>query len=146
MKKVMTLIVCLLAVQLSTAAPDDRPIEFTQLPAKAQQMINEHFPEHSIALVKMDSELFDKSYEVFFTNGNKVEFDRGGIWTEVDCKHNRLPEKLVPEQIRNYVSKNYPGISIYKIEKESRNRLEVSMANGMELKFDAKFNLIGIDH
>lgn len=146
MKKVMTLIVCLLAVQLSTAVPDDKPIAFTQLPAKAQQMIKEHFPEHSIALVKMDNELFDKSYEVFFTNGNKVEFDKGGIWTEVDCKHNQLPEELVPEQIRIYVSKNYSGVNIYKIEKESRNRHEVSLTNGMDLKFDAAFNLIGIDH
>ena len=142
----MALIVCLLAIQLSTAAPDDKPIEFTQLPAKAQQMIKEHFPEHSIALVKMDNELFDKSYEVFFTDGNKIEFDRGGIWTEVDCKHNRLPERLIPEPIRNYVSKNYSGVTIYKIEKDSRKRHEVSLTNGVELKFDAKFNLIDIDH
>lgn len=145
MKKMMALMVCLLTAQLSTATPDDKPIAFTQLPAKAQQMIQEHFPEQSIALVKMDNELFDKSYEVFFTDGNKIEFDRGGLWTEVNCKHTRLPDELVPEQIRNYVSKTYVGVRIYKIEKESRNRHEVSLTNGMELKFDAAFHLIGVD-
>lgn len=146
MKKILTLIVCLLTLHLSAEASDDRRIEFNQLPTQSQQWIKKHFQDQSIALVKMESEFFYKSYEVIFTNGNKIEFDKNGNWEEIDCKYTELPKEVVPEQIRNYVSKNYPEIKISKIEKENRNRYEVGLANGLDLKFDSRFNLIDIDN
>lgn len=145
MKKILALIVCLLAIQLSAEASNDRQIEFSQLPAQSQQLIKKHFTSQSIALVKMESEFFDKSYEVIFTNGDKIEFDRKGSWKEIDCKYTQLPLEVIPVQIRNFVSKNYPQTKVSKIEKESRNRYEVELTNGLDLKFDSRFNLIDID-
>lgn len=145
MKKILTFIVCILAIQFSAKASNDIQITFTQLPATSQQLIKSHFNEQSIALVKMEKEFFDKSYEVIFTNGDKIEFDKKGIWKEIDCKYTQLPQAVVPTQIQNFVIKNYPNSKINKIEKESRNRYEVSLTNGLELKFDSKFNLIDID-
>lgn len=146
MKKILTLFLCLIFVHLSTEASNDIRIEFHQLPAQSQEWIKEHFRNQSIALVKMEKEFFTKSYEVIFTNGNKIEFDRNGTWEEIDCKYTELPLAIVPEQIKNYVSKNYPEIKISKIEKESKNRYEVGLTNGLDLKFDSKFNLIDIDN
>ncbi|MDR2915238.1 MAG: PepSY-like domain-containing protein [Tannerella sp.] len=145
-KKIVAIIVCLLTIHLSAVASDDKPITFNQLPAESQQLIKKHFPEQSVALVKMESDFFDKSYEVIFTNGNKIEFDRKGLWTEIDCKYSQFPEDLIPMQIRVYVSKNFPNIKVYKIEKEDRNCHEVGLANGVDLKFDSKYNLIDMDH
>jgi hypothetical protein len=144
-KKIVAIIVCLLTIHISAVASDDKPINFNQLPAESQQLIKKHFPEQSIALVKMERDFFDKSYEVIFTNGNKIEFDRRGSWLEIDCKYTHLPEDLIPIQIRVYVSKNYPNIKIYKIEKEERNGHEVGLANGVNLEFDSRYNLIDID-
>ena len=135
-----------MAVQLSTKASDDKPISFEQLPATSRQIIKNYFPDQSIALVKKDLDFFEKSYEVIFTNGDKIEFDRKGNWKEVDCKHTQLPDKLIPEQIKNYVSKNYTEIKIIKIEKENRNRYDVELSNGVELKFDSNYKLIDIDN
>ncbi|WP_313379859.1 PepSY-like domain-containing protein [Proteiniphilum saccharofermentans] len=145
MKKLILLFLCVTAIHVSTQAGNDRPISFDQLPAQSQQMIKKYFPNQSVALVKMEREFSGKSYEVIFTNGNKAEFDRKGIWKEIDCKYTELPSEVVPLQIANYVRANYPDLKITKIEKKSRNRHEIELLNGMELEFDANFNVIDID-
>lgn len=145
MRKLILLFLFVAAAHVTTKAGNDKPINFDQLPAQSQQMIKKYFPDQSVALVKMERELSGKSYEVIFTNGNKAEFDRKGIWKEIDCKYSELPLELVPQQITNYVSSNYPELKITKIEKKSRNRHEIELLNGMELEFDANFNVIDID-
>lgn len=143
MKKLLIVFACLLTMQAT--ASDDKPITFEQLPAPSQQFIKTYFPEQSIALVKMDSEILDKSYEVIFTNGAKVEFDKRGDWKEVDCKRAACPEGIIPVQIRDYAAQNYPNIGICKIEKENRNGYEIGLTNGVSLEFDSNFKLIDID-
>lgn len=145
MKKILTLLVCLITMQFTANASDDRPITFNQLPAKSQELVKKHFANEPIALVKMDTDFFDKSYDVAFTNGNKIEFDKNGNWKEVDCRHSQLPTSLVPAQIQKYVSTHYSGAQIIRMEKESRNRYEVNLSNGLELTFDSRFNLVDID-
>ena len=78
MKKIVALFVCLLAVSLSVRADDDRPIQFEQLPSKAQAFVKEHFPQEKVALAKMEKDFFDKKYEVIFANSSKVEFLKDG--------------------------------------------------------------------
>lgn len=145
MKRIILLFLCAATVLITVKAGNDRPINFDQLPAQSQQMIKKYFPGQSVALVKMEREFVGKSYEVIFTNGNKAEFDKKGIWKEIDCKYTELPSELVPPQITNYVRTNYHDVRITKIEKKSRNRHEIELINGLELKFDAKFNVIDID-
>lgn len=147
MRKILTMLICLLALHVSVQASNDKPIKFEQLPAKSQQFIKKSYPDRSIALVKMESDFLDKSYEVIFTNGDRVEFDRRGDWKEIESsKLSELPKDIVPKQIKEYVAKNYPNVKIKKIEKESRNCLEIELVNGVDLKFDSKYRLIDIDH
>lgn len=146
MKKMILLFLFIVAIQSTIKADDDKPIRFEQLPAQSQEMIKTHFPKQSIALVKMESDFFDRSYEVIFTNGSKVEFDKKGVWKEVDCKYTELPVEIVPKQIRDYVTKNFPETKIAQIEKEHKNRIEIKLSNGVDLDFDANFNLVDIDY
>jgi hypothetical protein len=145
MKKLLLLLVCVAAVHATSKADNDRPISFEQLPAESQQMIKRHFPNQSVALVKKDCDFLEKSYEVIFTNSNKVEFDKRGIWKEINCKYTEMPPEVVPEQIANYVRTNYSALKITKIERKSRNRHEIELVNGLELEFDANFIVIDID-
>lgn len=145
MKKLMILFLSVALMPSMMKADDDRPITFEQLPQQSQQFIKKYFADNSIALVKMEDEFFNKSYDVIFTNGTKIEFDKDGVWKEVDCKYAQLPVDIIPLQIRDYVSKNYPDAKIIKIEKKKRGRYEVDLTNGFELEFDAQFNLIDID-
>lgn len=145
MKKMMTTMVCFLALHVSAWATDDKPIDFKQLPAKSQQIIKKYYPDQSIALVKMESDFLDKSYDVIFTNGDKIEFDRRGEWVEITSRYSEVPKDVVPKQIREYVEKNYPNVKINKIEKEFRSCLDIELANGIELRFDSKFRPIAVD-
>lgn len=146
MKKIIVLFLSLLIVQASVYADNDKSITFAQLPSSAQQFINSYFPKVSIALIKMENDIFDKSYEVIFTNGDKVDFDRKGVWKELDCKYSEVPSDVIPAQIRSYVQKNYPNLKIVSIEKEDRRNYEVKLSNGLDLTFDSKYNLIDIDN
>lgn len=144
MKKILLLLVCLFSLQTVVRADDDRPIAVTQLPASAQQFIKKHFAGNQVAFAKMEKDWFSKSYDVTFTNGNKLEFDEKGEWTEVDCKYTSVPAAIVPKAIADYVAQNYKDVRILKIDRDTRD-YEVKLSNRLELKFDLQFNLIDID-
>ena len=126
MKKLVFLLVCLFTLQTVARADDDKPIQVTQMPQPAQQF-------------------FYKSYEVIFTNGNKVEFGKNGNWEEVNCKYTSVPTAIIPTTIQKYVTTNYPDTRVLKIERDKKE-YEVQLSNRVELKFDLKFNLIDIDN
>ena len=122
---------------------NEKPIQVGQLPTKAQTFITTYFKGHKVALAKQDSDLFSKSYDVIFTNGEKIEFDKSGDWTEVKCKSG-VPTQIVPSAIRTYVKNNYPDASIIQIERK-RNEYEVKLSNRWEITFDSQMRVIDID-
>ena len=144
MKKLALLLACILAFNLAALANDDKPIKVEQLPQTSQQFIKKHFAGKGIALAKVESGIIEKSYDVIFTNGDKLEFDRKGLWTDIDCKYSEVPASVVPKQIADYVKQNHKDVKIIKIERE-RNRHDVDLSNGWELTFDKNFNVVDID-
>ena len=84
MKKMMFM-ACLVLFALTACADDDLPIRTNQLPRNAQQFLTQYFRGVEVSYAKQDDEGFDKSYEVVFVDGNKVEFRRDGEWKEVEC-------------------------------------------------------------
>lgn len=145
MKKMILLFACLLALPFTVLADDDKPIRVDQLPQPAQQFLNQHFAGFEVAFAKEESDWFDRSYEVFFVDGNKVEFGKNGDWKEIDCSRSELPAGVVPAEIRRYVEQKYTGLRLVKIDRDTRD-YEVELSNGIELKFDLKYNLIGYDN
>ena len=143
-KKTIMALVCLVAFQQTAMADNDKPITVNQLPAAAQQVIKSHFSGMKVALAKMETGFLEKSYDVIFTTGEKIEFDRNGNWVEIECKRTAVPAALIPAQIKSYVNTNYSGISILKIGKD-RNEYEINLSNGVEIKFNQNFLVIDID-
>ena len=137
-------LVCLVTFQVSAVADNDKPVSMTQLPATAQQLIKKHFSSKKVALAKQEAGLFEKSYDVVFNNGERVEFDRKGNWTEIDCKMSSVPAGLVPAKIAQYVKSTYPGTKILKIEKDD-NRYEIKLSNRLEVTFNNSFQVVDID-
>ena len=117
MKKFTFLFVCLFAMSLNVLASNDKPIQVTEMPKAAQAFIKSHFADQSVAVAKVENDFMNKSYDVIFTNGDKVEFDKKGNWTNVDCEHTQVPVAVIPQAIQEYVSKNYPNAKVVKIEK-----------------------------
>ena len=145
MKKLTLLLLGLVALQTTACGANDKPIKVTDLPRPAQEFISTHMPDHKVAMAKMDAELFDKSYEVIFANGDKVEFDRSGEWTDVEYLEGAVPAALVPAAIAKYVAANDPDAYIRSIDRD-RHDYEVKLSNLWEIKFDLDFNVIDLDN
>mgnify|MGYP003308271952 FL=1 len=145
MKKMMFLFVSLFVMNLAVFADNDKPIQVTEMPKEAQSFVKSHFANQSVAVAKMETDFFDKTYDVIFTNGDKVEFDKKGNWTKVDCEHTQVPQAVIPAAIQQYVSKNYPDAKVVKIEKTDRKGFDVDLSNGFDIEFDKKMRVVEID-
>ena len=145
MKKIVFLFISLFAMNLVALAGNDKPIQVSEMPKAAQLFIKNHFADLSVAMAKVETDFLDKNYDVVFTNGNKVEFDKKGNWTNVDCEHTQVPVAILPEAIRQYVAKNYPDAKVLKIEVTDRKGYDVELNNGFELEFDKRMNVIDVD-
>lgn len=137
-------LVCTLFTQTPAMADNDKPVTVEQLPAAAQQFIKANFADRTVSIAKMESGLIEKSYDVLFTNGDRVEFDRNGNWTEVQCPQTAVPASVVPAQVADYVKKAQAAAKIVKIEKD-RSNTEVSLSNGVELTFNKNYQVVDID-
>ncbi len=145
MKKIAFLFVCLLTMSLNVLAGNDKPIEVNEMPKAAQTFIKAHFANQSVAMAKVENEFMSKSYDVIFTNGDKVEFDKHGNWTNVDCEHTQVPVAIIPQAIQAYVTKNYPQAKVLKIEKNDRKGYDIDLSNGFDIEFDKNFRVVEID-
>ena len=125
-------------------AGNDKPISVNALPAKAQTLLNNHFNGQKVMLATIESGVVSRSYDVVLQNGTKLEFDKKGNLTEIDCKQGIVPVQLIPQAIKNYLEVNYAGQSVKKIEIK-KNEYEVELVNGLDLTFNKHFQLIDID-
>lgn len=125
-------------------ASNDKPVSFAQLPEACKTFIRKHFNENNISYAKMERDFLQRSYDVFFTNGDKVEFDRNGKWESVECRKAAVPTEIVPAKIAEYVASKFPNSYIIKIDRD-RREYEVDLNNNLEIRFDLKFNVIGYD-
>lgn len=145
MKKILFVFAAFLLIGVSVAKADnDKVINKNQLPAQAQQFINEHFANVKLSYAKLERDFLERSYEVLLTDGTKLEFSSKGAWLEVDCKYGEVPAAVIPAPIKNYIKENYPGERVLKIERD-RSNYELKLSNRLELTFDKDFRIIDID-
>ncbi len=140
----MIAICCMVSCNMVANAGNDKPISVNALPAKAQTLLSQHFNGQKVMLATIESGVVNRSYDVVLQNGTKLEFDKKGNLTEIDCKQATVPEQLIPQAIRNYLKENYPAQAVKKIEM-NKNEYEVELANGLDLTFNKHFQLIDID-
>ena len=144
MKKIKFLLLMTMVMTMSltmSADDDDRVITFAQLPEAAQTFLKANFATKVPLLVTADWDDFTIRYE----SGEKIEFDRSGNWKDIECYNGKVPAEAVPGQISSYISQNYPGKSIIKIERH-RSVYEVKINNGMEIEFNRNFQVIDMDY
>lgn len=141
----MMMVVCSVVLFSTTACADkNKPIQVNELPAKAQTVLTTHFSGQKVTMATLESEIIDKSYNVILQNGTKLEFDRKGNLTEVDCKQETVPAKLIPQAIKSYVQTNYSDQNIKKMEID-KNEHEIELSNGLDITFNKRFKVIDID-
>ena len=144
MKKMTFLCLCMFVLNMTAWASNDKPVRIEEMPGQAQKFIKDYFSTHSVAMAKMETDFFSKSYDVIFTNGDKVEFDGKGEWTNVDCEYSAVPVAVIPAAIKAYVDKHYPDAKVKQIEKD-RREYDVELTNGWDIKFDKSFRVVELD-
>ena len=140
----MIAICCMVSCNMAANAGNDKPISVNALPAKAQTLLNNHFNSQKVMLATIESGVVSRSYDVVLQNGTKLELDKKGNLTEINCKQGIVPALLIPQAIKNYLKDNYAGQSVKKIEM-NKNEYEVELTNGLDLTFNKHFQLIDID-
>ena len=106
--------------------------------------VDNYFPQVSIRKVERDG----NKYEVELTDNTDIDFNLSFEWKKIDCDDSNIygsvPTELVPVQITDYVTANFPGKHIDSIEKKY-NGWEIELSNGLEITFDSNFNVTGFD-
>ena len=107
MRILMIAICCMMSFNIVANAGNDKPINVNELPAKAQTLLSKHFKGQKVMLATIESGVVSRSYDVVLRNGTKLEFDKKGNLTEIDCKQGIVPSQLIPQAIKNYLKENY---------------------------------------
>lgn len=144
MKKLFSAVLLVTMLATTACARNEQIIEFGQLPAEAQTLVQTYFPQEEISFVVKDKEGLSVEYEVRFASGAKVEFNKAGELKKVDCGLLAVPEGLVPEAVRTYVSAKFPKEYITEWQKDGR-RWKAELSSGLDLVFDKSYNFVGID-
>lgn len=138
MKKLLTTLLIGLAAIATVRAADEYSQDANVLPAKARTMLSKNF-KAKINVIKIDKTLGHiNDYEVVLTDGTVVEFNNKGDWKEVEVGRDKaVPAAMVPREITTYVKQYQKGERIIGIEKD-RKGYDITLANGVEMEFDAK--------
>ena len=121
----------------SWAATGERRIDISDMPQSAQTFITQYFPNDRIAEIRYDSDTFDKTYEVKFSNGTTIDFNLKGDWTDIECTRATVPSEIIPVKIRSDIEQRYPKQVIRGIER-SKKGYEIELSNGHEVKYDSR--------
>lgn len=128
---------------------DDIRIEPSELPKAAQNFVNTHFGTATYRYAEKDKKpaINGALYDVYLTNGFKLEFDINGAWVEVDGEYQEVPASvlaLVPENIPSYVKQTFPTQYIVSIEKKTYG-FKVELISDLDLIFNSGGIFVSID-
>lgn len=137
MKKLIFAFIAIVCFGLSSAMAQNNNPAITSF-------VEQHFPKATVQMVMPDEDDID----VILSDFTKVEFRLNYEWKKVDCEHatvyTSVPATLVPEQITAYVTSNFPGAIIKKLEKNYYG-WEIELNNGLEVNFNSSFKVTKID-
>ena len=143
MKRFLLLITAVLTFGATSA--QDKKVTFNDLPADAINFVCQHFLVDHIASVWKDTDYKDEEYTVIFRDGLEIEFNGDGDWKELKARHGKVPDHVVPEKILAHVRATFPFESIKEVSRNlSKKKYEAELTDDQELKFDDKFNFIGV--
>ncbi len=137
MKKLAFIILTLSLTLVSCSKEDSMTEETTlteaEIPVEIKSYIIDHFPSNSINSAEKNTVQNETFYTVFLSGNLNLEFNSQFDITDIDAE-TELPDSVVPQPIRDYVSQNYPNNFITDWEIEDGYQ-EVELDNGIELEF-----------
>ena len=146
MKKLQILgIIATLGLLLfATSCDEEKDLSENEIPNEITTYVTTHFPSNNIIRVTEDKDGTRKSYDVVLSGNIKLEFNRQREITDIDSS-SKLPDSVIPQAIRDYVSENYPDNFITDWELED-NHQQVGLNNDVDLEFTMDGVFIRVDN
>ena len=142
MKRILISALAVVAISVM-ASCREKMVTFTQLPEVAKTFINTNFPDDTVVAVTVDDDLIRPDFDVRLSSGVELQFEHDGALEKV-ASRNGISADLIPQTILDYVSANFPSAG-YREYEIGRRTYEVTLTNGLELKFNNNFQLIEVD-
>lgn len=143
-KLFLFLIVTILAI-MPIMADNDKMITREELPEKAQMFLTKHFDGVEVLYAKAERDVgIVTSYDVMLEGNVKVEFNRSGEWTNVDCEHSQVPNSVLPQGVLDYVSTKFAKAYVVEIERGLMG-YDVKLSNDLDLDFDKNGKFLRVD-
>lgn len=144
--KVMILVSVFLSAFTIACSDDEKLIDENALPQSARDFINTHFAGESVTRAVKDTE-GKTEYEVWLSNGFKLEFNQSGAWHEIDGYGVEIPSSIqaeLPASIITFIEENHATQVITKLEID-RGNYEVYLIGGLEIVFSSTGEFIRYD-
>lgn len=112
-----TLLPLLMSLVMASCSGNGKEISYDALLEKARQFIGQYFQDMECVRIAQKKDNGATGFEVYLTDGAKLEFDGRGEWTSLDCKFSAIPSGILPENIITYIDNRYPDAVVRKAEK-----------------------------
>ena len=145
MKKMFLLLMTVVLAVMPMMADNDRMLTKEELPEKARMFLDRHFDQSEVLYAKAERDMgVVTSYDVVLEGNVKIEFNRSGDWTSVDCERDEVPNGVLPQGVLEDVGKRFAGAYVVEIEKGLRG-YEVKLSNDIDLEFDKNGEFLRVD-
>ena len=146
MKRAFLTIMAALAslVVLASCDNDEKHLDYNELPNVAKSFINNHFGNTEVRSAIKEYDDLTYHYEVYLTDGTKIEFKKNGEWREVENRVEGVPTSILPAGIVSYVQENYGSYFIVSAERDRQYDIELN--NDLDLDFTLDGDFIRIDY
>jgi len=127
-----------------TSCDKEKIIPTSDLPSEITSYISTHFPNNTTVQVIKDRDGLTKTYDILLSESISLEFNRKKEIIDIDGVA-QLPNSVIPEKIRQYVTTNYSTNFITDWELDDKNQ-QVQLDNGLDLEFNMKGDFLRIDN
>ena len=146
MKKIFSILALAIAtlVGLQSCEKEDVMIPATELPSEVISFLDTHFSGIEVRSVIKDYDNSTYEFEVYLSNGTRIELSRRGEWRNVENHLAGVPHSVIPNKILTYVAENYPDQMIIGIERD--RQIDVELKGGVELVFSLNEDFVKFDY
>ena len=146
MKKIFSILALAIAtlVGLQSCEKEDVMIPVAELPSEVISFLDTHFSGIEVRSVIKDYDNSTYEFEVYLSNGTRIELSRRGEWRNVENHLAGVPNSVIPNKILTYVAENYPDQMIIGIERD--RQIDVELKGGVELVFSLNEDFVRFDY
>ena len=127
----------------------DEDMSVDEVPQKIKDFISTYFPGATIVKAEKEN---NGNFEIELSNDEELIFDAQanflGLAIDEDENEDEDDEDIsvseLPQNVRDYITANYPDNTIIEAERED-DGFEVTLNNGVELKFDEDGEFVSAD-